>query len=56
MNPFLLPFQIQIALVGLTFQMASAVMQAQAPLVRLAVPGTLLPVTMRAGCGGVSLR
>ncbi len=56
MNPFLLPLQIQMSLVGLTFQVASAMMQAQAPLFRLAVPGALMPVTLKAGCGGIVAR
>lgn len=54
MNPLLIPLQIQIALIGVTFQAATALLQMQSPLMRLSVPGAMLPSTLRAGCGGIA--
>ena len=53
MNMFLVPMQLQMQLLGLAFQATTTVMQTQARMLRLSVPGTMLPVTLRAGCGGV---
>lgn len=56
MNPFIIPLQIQMSLLELTFQTASTVMQSQARLMRAAVPGMFLPAMMRGGCGGFTFR
>ena len=56
MNPFIIPLQIQMSLLELTFQTASTVMQSQARLMRAAVPGMFMPAMMRGGCGGFTFR